>query len=49
MGAVLIGSGFAYFIYQKNQNLLLAGLIGLGIAIADYVVLIWAQKFNRKK
>lgn len=49
MGAVLIGMGFAYFIYQKNQNLLLAGGIGLVIAVADYVVLIWAQRFNRKK
>jgi|GEM_PF-1384689 len=49
MGAALIGSGLAFLIYQKNQNLLFAGSIGLAVGLADYIILIWLQKFKRKK
>lgn len=49
MGAVLIGAGLVFLIYQKHQNAVYAGLIGLGVGLADYIVIVWAQKFKRKK
>lgn len=47
-GAVLIGTGVGFLIWQKYQNLGMAIAIGLGLAIADYVFL-WAIKKIFKK
>lgn len=45
-GALLIGSGLAFLIYKRNQNLAAALVIGAGAALLDYVVLVWAAKFK---
>lgn len=45
-GALLIGSGLAFLLYRKSQNLGLALVVGTVVTILDYVVLVWAAKFK---
>jgi len=48
-GALIIGSGLAYLFYRKTQNLLLAAGVGIAVALADYLLLVWIQSFKKKK
>lgn len=48
-GALIIGCGLAYLVYGRTQNLLLAIAAGLAVALADYVVLLWIDKFKKKR
>ena len=47
-GALIIGIGVAFLTYRKTNNALLALGLGLGVAIADYI-LIFAIKAVTKK
>jgi len=48
-GALIIGGGFAYFLYGKTQNILLAAGVGIVVAVADYFFLVWINNFKKKK
>jgi len=48
-GAAIIGSGLAFLVWKKTQNLFFAIIAGIGIAIVDYVVLLWIQSFKKNK
>ena len=48
-GALIIGCGLAYLVHQRTQNLLLAAGAGIAVAFADYVVLLWIDKFKKKR
>ena len=48
-GALIIGAGFTYFIHRQTQNILLAAGAGVGIAVLDYIFLIWINNFKNKK
>jgi len=48
-GAALIFAGVTYLVYRKTQNIILAFAIGLGVAIADYLLVIWFNQFKQKK
>ncbi len=45
-GALIIGIGVTYLVNQKTQNLTLALAVGLGVAIADYVLILLIRKFK---
>ncbi len=47
--ALVIGAGIAYLTWNETQNILLASLVGIAVALADYFLLIWIQKFKSKK
>ena len=46
-GALVIGFGFAYFMYQAQKNIFFSILLGVVIAIADYFFLAWLQKLKK--
>ena len=48
-GALIIGCGLAYLVHERTQNLLLAAGAGIAVALADYVVLLWIDKFKKKR
>jgi len=48
-GALIIGCGVTYLFYRKTQNLLLAAGVGIAVALADYLLLLWIQSFKKKK
>ena len=48
-GALIIGGGFGYFLYMKTQNVLLAASVGIAVALADYILLVWINNFKKKK
>ena len=35
-GALVIGFGFAYFMYEAQKNIFFSVLLGLVVAVADY-------------
>jgi len=45
-GALLIGSGLAFLLYRKSQNLGLALVVGTAVTILDYAVLVWVAKLK---
>ncbi len=47
-GALIIGSGLAVLFYQQSQNLALALLVGAGVGILDYLVLVWVAKLKER-
>ena len=47
-GALIIGAGVAYLVYNKTQNYLYAVLAGIGLAVADYIFLMWVKKLTKK-
>jgi len=48
-GALIIGSGVIYLLYNQTQNILLSSGAGIAVALADYFFLIWIQSFKKKK
>lgn len=48
-GALIIGAGLGYLLYNRTQNALLAAGAGIAVALADYFFLIWIQSFKKKK
>ena len=48
LGAVIIGSGVAFLLYQRNQNLVLSLAIGLAVAVADYFLVLAFRSFGKK-
>ena len=48
-GALIIGAGLGYLLYNRTQNALLAIGAGIAVALADYFFLIWIQSFKKKK
>ena len=48
-GALIIGVGLGYLLYNRTQNALLATGAGIAVALADYFFLIWIQSFKKKK
>ena len=47
-GALIIGGGVGFLLWQKYQNLGLALGVGIGLAIADYFFLILVKKVFKK-
>jgi len=47
-GALIIGVGVGFLVWQKTSNLLLAVGIGIGLCVADYVLLIAIKKIFNK-
>lgn len=47
-GAVIIGVGVGFLVWQRYQDPALAVAIGLGLAVADYVFLIAIKKIFKK-
>ena len=47
-GAVLIGAGVGFLVWQKYQNIWMAIGIGVGLAVADYAFLILVKKLFKK-
>lgn len=47
-GALIIGGGIAFLVWQKYQSLSLALAVGLGLVIADYVFLLLVKKIFKK-
>ncbi len=47
-GALIIGAGVGYLVHQKTNSPSLALGAGLGIAIADYVLVVVIKKFLKK-
>ena len=48
-GALIIGAGLGYLLYNRTQNVLLAASVGIAVALADYFFLIWINTFKKKK
>ena len=48
-GALIIGAGLGYLLYNRTQNVLLAAIVGIAVALADYFFLIWINTFKKKK
>lgn len=42
-GAAVIGVGLTYLLYRSGKPLGLSLLVGAGVAIADYVFLVWLK------
>lgn len=47
-GALIIGVGIGYLYYFETGDLLTASLIGLGIIIADYVLVVQIKRRFKK-
>ena len=47
-GALIIGLGVAYLLYRQTGNALLALAVGIGIAIADYYLVLFFRSFGKK-
>ena len=47
-GALIIGFGVAFLTYKKTNNTPLAVLLGLGVAIADYVLVLVIKAVTNK-
>lgn len=47
-GALIIGCGVGYLTYKKTNNSSLAVLLALGIAIADYVLVLVIKGITKK-
>ena len=48
-GALIIGVGLGYLLYNRTQNIILAAGVGIAVALADYFFLIWINSFKKKK
>jgi len=48
-GALIIGGGLGYLLYNRTQNILLAVCAGIAVALADYFFLVWINNFKKKK
>lgn len=47
-GALIIGCGVAFLTYKKTSSNLLAIGLGLGVALADYVLVIAIKAVTKK-
>lgn len=47
-GALIIGSGIAFLIHQKTQNLGLALGVASLVGLVDYGVLVWAATLKKR-
>ena len=47
-GALIIGAGVGYLMYNKTGNLAAALALGAGLAIADYIFLVWISSLKKK-
>lgn len=47
-GAIIIGCGVGYLTYTKTNNTPLAILLGLAVAIADYVLILVIKRVTKK-
>ncbi len=47
-GALIIGAGIGFLVWQKWQNPALAMAVGIGLAVADYVFLMMLKKVFKK-
>lgn len=47
-GAIIIGAGVGYFVYESSQNMRLAMAAGIAIGVADYFLLLWISQFKKK-
>lgn len=47
-GALIIGGGVGFLVWQKSQNLVLAIAVGLSLVIADYAFLLIVKKVFKK-
>lgn len=47
-GALIIGGGVGFLVWQKSQNLVLAIAIGVGLVIADYAFLLIIKRVFKK-
>lgn len=47
-GALIIGIGVGYLVYSKTQNFMYAALAGIGLAVVDYIFLMWIKKLTKK-
>lgn len=48
-GALFVGAGIGYLLYQKTGNARLAVLTGLGITVAGYAAEVWLKSLIGKK
>jgi len=48
-GALIIGVGLGFMIWRSTGQILLAALAGIAISVLDYFLLIWMQRFTKKK
>lgn len=48
-GALVIGFGFAYFMYEAQKNIFFSVLLGLVVSVADYFFLVWVHGFKKGK
>ena len=42
-GALIIGCGLAYFLHHSGKPLGLSLMVGVGVAVADYVLIVWLK------
>ena len=47
-GALIIGGGIGFLVWQKYQNPGLAIAVGLGLVVADYAFLLIVKKIFKK-
>jgi len=47
-GAITIGAGVGFLVWQKWQNPVLAIAVGVGLTIADYIFLMIVKKVFKK-
>lgn len=47
-GALIIGTGVGYLVYRKTQAPLLSAVVGVGIGIADYILVIFIKNVTKK-
>ncbi len=47
-GALIIGGGVGYLMLRKTGSLPAALALGMGVAAADYMLLVWIQSFKKK-
>lgn len=45
--AVIVGGGIGYLLFDKTANLPMSIAVGLAIAVADYVLLVWIRSFKK--
>lgn len=49
LGAVIIGAGVGFLVFQKFDILLYALGAGLAVGVGDYVLLGWVDRWRKKK
>ena len=49
LGALIIGAGVGFLVYQKFENSLYGLAAGLAVGIGDYLILEWVDRWRKKK